>query len=344
TETNWFFRLSAYTERLIDLIESNELRITPAPFRDEILAFARRGLGDISVSRSVERAHGWGIGVPGDPTQVIYVWFDALANYISALDYGTNGDAYREWWRDVDERIHVVGKGITRFHAIYWPAFLLSAGEPLPTRIHVHPYLSVDGAKISKSTGSGPSPTDIATTHGSDALRWWITNEVSAVSDTDFTIDRLVDNANNTLANGLGNAINRIATIRHRTSHPEPPPPDTDPLPETANLSAHVAGALANFDRRRASDHIVTAIGDVNRHIELNAPWQLAKDPARQHELHRLLDTYTATLTAIARAIEPITPDLATRAIQQLANDSTTKPTPIYARLDADQTPLQAAR
>ena len=134
TETNWFFRLSDYADQLIELIATNTLRITPEPFRAEVLSFVRRGLDDISVSRSIERAHGWGIAVPDDPTQVIYVWFDALTNYISALDYGIQGDLYQQWWRNADERIHVVGKGITRFHAVFWPAFLLSAGEPIPTR------------------------------------------------------------------------------------------------------------------------------------------------------------------------------------------------------------------
>ena len=137
---------------MLDLIEGGELLVDPAPFRSEVVAFIRSGLRDISVSRSVERARGWGLGVPDDPSQVVSVWFDALTNYISALDFGGGGERYAEWWCRADARIHVVGKGIVRFHAVYWPAFLLSAGEPLPTRVHVHPYLTIDDVKLSKSS------------------------------------------------------------------------------------------------------------------------------------------------------------------------------------------------
>src|SRR5438093_9372067 len=132
-ERNWFFRLSRYQDALLGVIESGRLRIEPDHRRNEVLAFIRSGLDDFSVSRAQQRARGWGIPVPGDPTQVIYVWFDALANYVTALDGGTDGEPYRDWWRESDERLHVIGKGIIRFHAIYWPAILLSTGQPLPT-------------------------------------------------------------------------------------------------------------------------------------------------------------------------------------------------------------------
>jgi methionyl-tRNA synthetase len=335
TETNWFFRLSDYTDQILRLIESDTLRITPEPFRAEILAFVRRGLDDISVSRSIERAHGWGVAVPDDPSQVIYVWFDALTNYISALDYGTDGDLYRQWWRSADERIHVVGKGITRFHAVYWPAFLLSAHQPIPTRIHVHPYLSVDGAKISKSAGSGPAPVDLVDAFGTDALRWWATSDVSPTSDTDFTVDRLVQRANATLANGLGNAINRVTTLRHRTGRPPIQDPAHEQLPATVNLNISVATALADFDRRQATEHITAAIDAINQHIEAAAPWKLLRKPNAAHELANLLDTYTTSLGQIAEAIRPITPDLAERAIRALTSNSDDPPKPAFARLDS---------
>ena len=141
-ERNWFFRLSRYQDPLLDLIESGRLRIEPEHRRNEVLAFIRSGLIDFSVSRAQERAQGWGIPVPGDSTQVIYVWFDALANYITALEFGCGGASYDDWWRESDERLHVIGKGIIRFHAIYWPAILLAARQPLPTTIFVHDYLT----------------------------------------------------------------------------------------------------------------------------------------------------------------------------------------------------------
>ncbi len=146
-EENWFFRLSRYAGQLHDLISSGRLRIEPAARRNEVLGFIAGGLEDFSVSRSTARARGWGIPVPGDPGQVIYVWWDALGNYITAPGYGTDAAGYRRWWAGADRRVHVVGKGVLRFHAVYWPAILLSAGEPLPTDILVHDYLTIGGAQ-----------------------------------------------------------------------------------------------------------------------------------------------------------------------------------------------------
>ena len=334
TESNWFFRLSRYTDQLVELIETRELDVTPESYRVEILAFLRRGLDDISISRTVQRARGWGIPVPDDPTQVVYVWFDALTNYISALGYGTGGDLYQRWWCQTDERVHVVGKGITRFHAVYWPAFLLSAGEPIPTRIQVHPYLSVDGAKISKSIGSGPPPIELVERFGGDALRWWITSDVSAVSDTDFTVDRLVGRANETLANGFGNAVNRVTTLQHRANQLTGRRGLAgEPLASISDLTFDVATALAAFDRRAAAEKVIAAIDAVNRNIEITAPWKLARDPSRADELATLLATYVASLRLIAHAIQPITPELAARAHAQLGSESATPPNPIYGRL-----------
>jgi methionyl-tRNA synthetase len=152
-EENWFFRLSRYADQLHRLISSGRLRIEPAARRNEVLGFIEGGLEDFSASRSTARARGWGIPVPDDPSQVIYVWWDALGNYVTALGYGTEGGDYRRWWTEADRRVHLVGKGVLRFHAVYWPAILLSAGEPLPTDILVHDYLTIGGNKISKSGG-----------------------------------------------------------------------------------------------------------------------------------------------------------------------------------------------
>jgi methionyl-tRNA synthetase len=224
-EENWFFRLSRYAGQLHDLITSGRLRIEPAARRNEVLGFIEGGLADFSASRSTARARGWGVGVPGDPTQVIYVWWDALGNYITALNYGTascgaageRGGDYAHWWADADQRLHVVGKGVLRFHAVYWPAILLSAGEPLPTDIFVHDYLTIDGRKISKSDGASASsdPAALAGQYGADALRWWLLREVPRVGDTDFTVGKLIDRANDDLANGLGNLINRVVSMAH---------------------------------------------------------------------------------------------------------------------------------
>lgn len=167
-EENWFFRLSRYTDQLLEILESGRIRIEPAARRNEVLAFVRAGLTDFSVSRPAARAAGWAIPVPGDPGQVVYVWWDALANYVTALGYGGGDPDYRRWWDGAGERTHVIGKGIVRFHAVYWPALLLSAGLPLPTTVLVHDYLTVDGARsprapATRSTRPG-SPTGTART------------------------------------------------------------------------------------------------------------------------------------------------------------------------------------
>src|SRR5580704_13287472 len=190
-EENWFFRLSRYGEPLREAITRGELRIEPAGRRNEVLAFIAGGLEDFSVSRPAERAGGWGIPVPGDPGQVIYVWWDALCNYITALGYGTDGDAYREWWTGA-RRVHLLGKGVLRFHAVYWPAMLLSSGQPLPTDIYVHDYLTAGGRKISKSSGAAADPAELASEYGTDAVRWWLLREVPRVGDADFTVERMI--------------------------------------------------------------------------------------------------------------------------------------------------------
>ena len=342
-EDNWFFRLSRYRDHIEDLIASERLAVRPEPFRREVLAFVRRGLDDISVSRSVARARGWGIGVPGDPSQVVYVWFDALTNYLSALRYGEPGSAdHRAWWREADHRVHVVGKGILRFHAVYWPAFLASAGEPPPTRIQVHPYLTVGGAKLSKSAGAAVAPTDVVDAYGSDALRWWFARDVGAVADTDFTPERLVSRANDDLANTLGNVTNRIATLVHR--HRGGVVPALQDLNGDAcrpvgagvadDVEARAAAAIAAFDLRGAARLVIEAAAALNRHLEATAPWALSREPGRAGELDRLLAGQVTAARTIARAAAPIVPRLAARLLDQLgAAGRVPEPTPAFARL-----------
>lgn len=195
-EENWFFRLSRHADRLRELITSGALRIEPAARRNEVLALIDSGLHDFSVSRSHTRAHGWGIPVPDDPQQVVYVWWDALGNYVTSLGYGTDDPAYERWWAAGDRRVHLAGKGVVRFHAVYWPAMLLSAGLPLPTDILVHDYLTVAGQKISKSgNGTAVDPVALTTAYGTDAVRWWLLRDVPRVGDADFTVERLIARA-----------------------------------------------------------------------------------------------------------------------------------------------------
>jgi len=319
-EENWFFRLSRYAGQLHELISSGQLRIEPAARRNEVLRFIEGGLADFSASRSIGRARGWGIDVPGDPTQVIYVWWDALGNYITALNYGSSaeqGTDYQRWWACADRRVHLVGKGVLRFHAVYWPAILLSAGEPLPTEIVVHDYLTIDGHKISKSAGASASsdPAALADEYGADALRWWLLREVPRVGDTDFTVAKLIDRANDDLANGLGNLINRVVSMAHSyrngavrpcrhpqgtgrylavaadrrdgrasASGPDGPagapdwPADASALRATIEAAPQaVRTALAGCDFRAAAAAVWRIVEDANRYVETARPWHLAR-------------------------------------------------------------------
>ena len=258
-EENWFFRLSRYQDQLHGLISSGRLRIEPAARRNEVLGLIATGLEDFSISRSHTRARGWGIPVPNDPDQVIYVWWDALGNYITALDYGRGGQDYQHWWVRNQRRVHLLGNGVLRFHAVYWPAMLLSAGEPLPTDILVHDYLTVDGNKISKSTGSAIDPVALVERFGTDAVRWWLLREVPRLGDADFTIDKLTARANGDLANDLGNLVNRVVSMLHRYRDGQSPDgpqpaPSADRLAAACQQAPELAhAALVAFDFRRAT-------------------------------------------------------------------------------------------
>lgn len=308
-EENWFFRLSRYGDRLRELIVSGELRIEPEARRNEVLAFVSGGLEDFSISRSQARARGWGIPVPDDPGQVIYVWWDALGNYLTALDYGTGGEAYRHWWLGASRRIHLVGKGVVRFHAVYWPAMLLSAGEPLPTDILVHDYLTIDGKKISKSGGVTADPAALAAEFGTDPIRWWLLREVPRVGDTDFTVERLAARTNDELVNGLGNLASRVSAMVHRYRDGRVPQAEPGPsaLREACEAAAErVDAALADADFRAATSAVWAVVDEANRHINQTKPWELA----RSGDADRL-DTVLAELVAALQVIgEELTPFL----------------------------------
>lgn len=324
-EENWFFRLSRYQDRLHELITSGRLRIEPAARRNEILSFIAGGLQDFSVSRSHTRARGWGIPVPDDPGQVIYVWWDALGNYITALDSAAEGPAYQRWWVSSDRRVHIVGKGVTRFHAVYWPAMLLSAGQPLPTDIYVHDYLTIDGHKISKSAGNIIDPVALAETYGTDAVRWWLLREVPRAGDADFTLDRLTARANGDLANGLGNLVNRVVSMIHRY-RAGCVPPGEQPPPGARGWAEAGAGklldacrdapdlvdlALADFDFRRAAAAIWNIVEEANRYVEDSRPWLLAKDESRGDELDATLRVLLQACRTLADQLVPFLPTAA---------------------------------
>ncbi len=327
-ERNWFFRLSRHQEALLDLVAGGALRIEPPHRRNEVRAFIESGVEDFSVSRPRRRAGGWGIPVPGDPGQVVYVWFDALGNYITALDYATDGELYRRYWRENRHRVHIIGKDILRFHAVYWPAMLLSAGEPLPTNIYVHEFLTVDGQKMSKSLGNVVNPAALADEYGTDALRYWLLREMPRTEDGDFTLERLIRRYNDDLANDLGNLLNRTLSMIWRYRGGAVPAPVTRAADEgltavAGRIPEATAAALDEFDFRAALAATWELVTRANRYVEENAPWVLARrekngDAAAARHLDTVLYNLAESLRLLAFHLSPYLPRAAGQMAQQL--------------------------
>ncbi|MBO0702208.1 MAG: methionine--tRNA ligase [Candidatus Dormibacteraeota bacterium] len=340
-EDNWFFRLSRHRETLAELIRTRRLHIQPVQHEQEVLSFIEAGLQDFSVSRSQKRARGWGIPVPDDPDQVVYVWFDALVNYLTALDYGTDGELYETWWANADRRIHVIGKNVIRFHALYWPAMLLSAGLPLPTGILVHQFLTTGGRKISKSLGNAIDPHDLVLEFGPDALRWWLLREPSPTVDTDFSAGQLVTRANDELANGFGNLVNRTVAMVHRYRGGRVPRRTDRETPlghHLARLPLEVDEAIERFDLREAASALLAVVDEANALINRTRPWELAAaERAGNEEAAAALDDVLTVLVAAARALaEELTafvPGLAGRIHDQVAGEQLAAAQPVFRRL-----------
>ncbi len=305
-EENYFFRLSTYTDRLRTLLERDEVRVVPETRRRELLAFLAGGLEDLSISRNKARMHGWGIEVPDDPSQVMYVWVDALSNYITALGYSDKSERYERHWRSADEIIHVIGKGITRFHALYWPAFLLSAGERLPTTIFAHAYLTVDGAKMSKSLGNVIDPFELIEEYGGEAVRYFFTREVSPFEDSDVTKARFHDAYNANLANGLGNFTARVMklAVTHLTA---PVVLRTeDEVYEDA-----VGSEIEKFAFNRAMDLIFEHIGKGDAYMQEHQPYRTVKNHATHTQALEDIERLVRHLHKVAVQITPFLPNVA---------------------------------
>jgi methionyl-tRNA synthetase len=319
-EENWFFRLSKYAARIHDAIAEGTLRIDPPERRNEVLAFLQRGVRDLSVSRPRARAGDWGIPVPGDPSQIVYVWFDALVNYVSAPGF----DA----WTDFAERVHVIGKGIVRFHAVIWPAILAAAGLPGPDALLVHDYVTVEGRKIGKSLGNAVDPAALIDRYGVDALRWWLAREVPVVGDANFSEARLVEAANRDLANGAGNLVQRVVALAAKEDVTGfTPGDDAWPLlTACCTTRTRVDEALRGLDLRRATDAVVELVAKTNRYAERSAPWSL---PSR--ERGPAIATLLHATGVVVEELSPVVPDFCARARVRLR--TLARGAPIFHRL-----------
>ena len=325
-EENYFFRLSRYGDRLEELISSDRLHIIPDFRKREVLSFIERGLEDFSVSRSQERARGWGIGVPGDPTQVMYVWFDALTNYITALDYADGGRLYQEFWVNNPNRAHVLGKSVIRFHAVYWPAMLLSAGVPLPAREFVHGFINMAGTKMSKTLGNVIDPEELIRTYGADAVRYYVLRAVSPVNDSDFSYDAFESRYTADLANDLGNLLNRVVSMigRYRGGTVAAADRGDEEVRAVAGEVANsLTEAMDRYDPRAAMDAIWVLVTRSNKYVEEAAPWVVAKaarngEAGAAERLDSILYTLAEAVRVIGAALEPFLPETATLIAEQL--------------------------
>ena len=276
-EENYFFRLSQYQNQLKHLIESDEIKIIPLSRKNEVLSFIESGLEDICISRSSERAHHWGIDVPNDNTQKIWVWFDALSNYITALDYYQEGDIFNKWWSQDTNIIHVIGKGISRFHAVYWPAMLLSAHLPLPKTIFIHGYLTFEGEKMSKSLGNVINPFDLINDYGAEVVRYFFVREFSTSEDGDFSIKRLKERYTSDLAQGLGNLLSRILALGEQYRNPIALKINNlDSLVKETEKLYHEK--IQEFRFNEALARVWDLANSLNKYITDTKPWETIND------------------------------------------------------------------
>jgi methionyl-tRNA synthetase len=313
SERNYFFRLSRYQDALIRLIGTDALTIRPRHRRNEVLGFLNAPLVDLSISRSVGRADGWGIPVPGDDSQIVYVWFDALANYISALNYARDGERFQRYWTRASRISHVIGKGVVRFHAVYWPAILLSAGLRPPSEILVHGYITIDGRKIGKSLGNTISPADACARYGADPLRYYLLRHIGSHRDGDFSWERLDSVYEHELANNLGNLLSRATALARR--HGRPIGDVQSRLAPT--LVADVDRSIEEFALHRALEAIWEVIAAANAYTNKTEPWRLARQ-GDVDEAGAVLAELYATLRRVGRVLRAFLPRTAERILSAL--------------------------
>ncbi len=318
-EESYFFRLSKYQDQLLELYAKVGF-VQPESRQNEITSFVKGGLKDLSISRQKHRLE-WGVPVPGDDNHVMYVWLDALTNYITALGYpDMDADLYTKFW---PADYHVIGKDITRFHAVYWPAFLIAADIPLPKHIFAHGFWTVEGQKMSKSLGNVIAPSDLVDRYGVDATRYYLMREITHGADGNYSHETAIERINADLANGLGNLAQRTLSMIYKNcdeSIPQPGafnPEDTKLLHYAdTSLKPIISGKMAYFGINRALEDIWRLVTDANIYVDEQAPWALKKtDPERMNTVLYVLAEVTRCLAIL---IKPVMPNSADKLLDQL--------------------------
>ncbi|MDQ2869757.1 MAG: methionine--tRNA ligase [Acidobacteriota bacterium] len=317
SEENVFFRLSRYAEPLLRHIEAHPEFIRPETRRAEVLSFIRGGLNDLSVSRAKLQ---WGVPFPNHPGHVVYVWLDALANYITALGYGGEDDRlYREFWADPDSRrVHLIGKDILRFHAVYWPAFLLSAGLPLPTTVWAHGWWLRDGRKISKSVGGIVRPDELVATFGADAVRYFLLREMAFGQDASFSDEAFLARYNADLANDLGNTVSRVAALCRQAFGRAPSVPCGVNDVHTAYRPVRTEWrhALDDLAFHRALESVWKLLAVINGYIVSREPWKIRKEEGASPRLQRILYSASEGVRLAAVLLSPFVPATSRRIFE----------------------------
>ena len=340
-EENYFFKLSNYQDKLLTLITSDEYKVTPEFRKNEIVSFLKSGLEDFSISRSNKRAKDWGVPVPGDPNQRIYVWFDALNIYQSGIGFGSDEKTYNKWW---PADLHVIGKGIIRFHAVYCPAILMAAGLKLPKQLFVHEYFTVNGQKMSKTLGNVINPIDIVEKYGADALRYYCLAKISPFQDGDFSEDKLKEAYNSDLANGIGNLVARVAKLceklavvisnpddyRGEKSHTKNDE-DFSALPrnDKQKLDSEIKKHLDEFKFNDALGLIWEWIKEADQKINLEKPWELEGEKAK-----KILTELAEVIVKVATNLQPFLPETSEKILKQFEGSQIKSQTPLFPRID----------
>ena len=315
-EVNYFFKLSKYQDQLTKLIEEDEYQIIPNSKKNEALSFIKSGLQDISISRTNERAKNWGVAVPKDSTQKIYVWMDALNIYQSGVGFGWDEEQYKKWW---PADLHVIGRGILRFHAVYWPAFLLSAGLPLPKKLFVHDYITVNGQKMSKTIGNIVDPLEVIKEYGVDALRYYLLSKVSPFADGDYSNRKMLETYNADLANGLGNLVSRVAKLCEQNNIQAPK--------ATTEFDPKMTVYLDEYKFNEALNHIWGEITLADRKVNEEKPWELSGE-----KLKDVLENLVKRIQHIGYNLQPFLPETSEKILKQFSG-SIKSSAPLFPRI-----------
>lgn len=317
-EENYFFKLSKYQDQIQSLIESDSLRIVSNAYKQEMLGFIKQGLTDFSVSRNADRARGIGVPIPGDESQVMYVWFDALAIYMTAIGWGYDKSQWEQYWPNT---IHTIGKGINRFHSVYWIGILLSANLPLPKTVSVHGYITIDGQKMSKSLGNVIDPYELVAEYGIEPIRYYLLKEVPSHSDGDFSFDRFKTVYTADLSNGIGNLCSRVATLCEKNGGSFPR--------EKLVLHDEYTRAFEALNPDHAVAWVISQVAATDQFLSEQKPWMLSGA-----EQHTVLKQAVSRIRSIAFHLQPFMPQTAAQILEYFNTKSISKIQPLFPRLE----------